>query len=295
MPTEDLSQLLPGEGEPQQPAVEQQPEPQPEPYRLKYRGEEREIPHDPVNGLAEALGTTPEGVINALQRAREADRIARENIRIQQELEEIRSQQQQAAQYQERLGGGQAPQPRSYQPQYREPQYQQPQPQPGDEDPIAMLRELRQGLNMTQRQFSEFIEAQQQMAAANERAREEAMALQHGQQIQSQLERYLHEKNNGRREPIDLNEFAEEVYLSGGGNRHVPIEHAMERAWLWMTRDEQFQAARNETLEKLQNKRAVVTIPGARGSGAPAPSSRASDSPLGDTNVLSILDSIPQR
>lgn len=271
---EDVTSELLGGGDgqeaPQEPvAPEPEPQPQPEPFRLKYRGEERELPYEPVTGLAQALDTTPEGVINALQRAREADRIARENIAYRQRIEELENQAR-GATYQERMGGGQAPQPRGYREQHQ-PQHQYPQQhEPDVDDPIALLKAMRQELNMTQRQFNEFIEAARQEQEVREQQRQEAIVLQHGQQLTSQMERFLNEKNHGRREPIDIREFAEEVALSGGVNPHVPIEHAMERAWLWMTRDEQFQRARNEAIDALKQPRAVVTVPGTRSSGTPA-------------------------
>ncbi len=228
--------------------------------------------------MAQDLETSPEGVINALQRARELDRISRENIAYRQQVQELQAQ---AAEYQQRMGGGQAPQPR-YTP---DPQpYRAPQPQ-GDDDPIALLRAVQEETRELRRQQSEWMEAARQDAEARQTMQEQAYVREQGQQLTAQMERYLHDKNQGRREPINLDDFAEEVALSGGMNPHVPLEQAMERALLWMTRDEQFQAARNETLEKLQNKRAVVTIPGARGgTSVPAPV-QPSDNGLGNLTL----------
>jgi len=295
---EDVSQLLPeGEGQPQQPeptAPEPQPEPQPEPYRLKYRGEEREIPPDPVNGLAEALGTTPEGVINALQRAREADRIFRENIAYKQQIAE---QQAQAAQYQERLGGGQAPPVRQqpYAPQYQPPPPQYQAPPPGqDEDAFVYLRRIDQGYQQTQRQLQDFIQWQQDHQQRLEQQQMQVYQQQQAAEINSQLARFLTDKNKGRREQIELEDFAQEVMLSGGSNPHMPLDQAAERAWAFLTRDEQIQQARSETIDRLQQRRAVVTVPGRTAAAPPPPAPSAADQ-LGGMTVEQMREFFPER
>lgn len=247
-----------------QPVPVPEPQPQPSPYRLRYRGEEREVPREPIDALAPALGTTPEGIINYLQRAREADRISRRNSQLEAELDELR--QSRAAQYQERMGGGQAPPPSAappYQPPYAPPQ------QYAQDDPVALLQALRAEQGQLIREQREFIDASRRDQAAREEATQQFQQTQQAMQIAAQAERFLAEANKGRKEAIELDDFMGEVELSGGSNRYVPLEQAFQRALTWMTRDELVSHTQSELMSQLRNPQAKVVIPSAP-SAAPA-------------------------
>lgn len=290
----DISQLVPPEpgaapeGQPQA-----APEPAPEEfYEIKYRGEVRQVPKSTIDAIAPALETTPEGVINAFQRAREADRISREKIRLEQELERLR--QQNGAEYQERMGGGQAPPPQfapQYAPQqpyqYAPPPYQQQQ----EEDPMAFLRRLEQGVAATQQQVNQFMQMASIQQQQVEQERRDVIAYQHAQQIEAQAERYLSEKNKGRREPIDVEDFKAEMELSGGLNPRIPLEDVMERAYSWLTRDEVFHTAQADINAKLRDPRAKVIVPAAPTAPAPPPTL---EQQIGGLKLGDIMDYIPK-
>ncbi len=293
MSVEDVSQLLPGEGpvepvaEPVAAEPEPEPQPTPDPFRLKYRGEERELPYEAVAGMAAALDTTPEGVINALQRAREADRISRRNIQLEQEAAQ-RQQQYQAPAPEPRY----APPPPQYQPQ----QYQGYPPAPqADDDPIAMLRNLQRELGMTRTEFSEFKQAAQQQQQALEAQRQQAVEQQWIQQTDAQIERYLFDKNQGRKEKLELEDFKQEIVLNGGLNRYMPLEQAMERAFSWMTRDEQLQMARNDEMAKLRQPRAKVTVPGNTGGAAAPVAPPTAEQQIGGMTIEQMREYFPER
>jgi len=299
--SDDVTQLPEGEGQaaPQEPVIapEPQPEPPSEPYQIKYRGEVQNVPRDYIDGIAEHLNTSPEGVLNAFQRAKEADRISRENIAYKQQLAEFQAQ---AAMYQERMGGGQAPpirQAQPYAPQYPPPQYApappqyQPPPQGADEDAFVYLRRLDQGLQMTQRQVQEFMQWQQDHQQRLEEQQQQVYKQQQAQEISSQLSSFLAEKNKGRREPIDIEDFSAEVSLMGGASPYMPLHQAAERAWTWMTREEREQQARSETLDRLQNRRAVVTVPGRSGA-TPAPPAAPS---MPVVTLGQIIENLPMK
>lgn len=285
----------------QAPAPEPAPEPAPQPepqefYEVKYRGEVQQAPKPYVEGLAQALGTTPDGVINAIQRAREADRIARQNSRLEAELEALR--QQQAGQYQERMGGG-APPPPVYQPAppaynpYALPQPYQPQAQPGQMDPLVMLQEMyrtQQAQTQELQEFKQMTAWQIQQAQAQQ---EQNLTNQQAAQIEAQAERYLADKNKGRKEPIELQDFLDEVELSGGLNRHVPLEAAFDRAHTWMTRDEIASTAQADLQARLRAPNARVIVPAAPAVN-PQPVQKPEDM-LGGLRLSDVIDYIPKR
>jgi hypothetical protein len=143
--------------------------------------------------------------------------------------------------------------------------------------------------------MQEFIQMQQDRQERFEQQQAQVYKQQQAQEINSQLQRFLSEKNKGRKEPIDVEDFAAEVTLMGGSNPYMPLDQAAERAWLWMTRDEREQQARSETLDRLQNRRAVVTVPGRGASvAAPPPAPTAADQ-LGGMTVEQMREFFPER
>ena len=264
---EDISQLAPPEGA-QETQVEETKQPeipiaQTDPYRIKYRGEEREVPRDLVDNFAPYLGTNPTGVVNLLQRAQEANRIWNENVRLQQERDSLM--QELEAARQARMGGFQPPQA---QPTYAPPTPQYATPpyglqQPAQDDPMAILMAQQQMLRQMQQDFQGL---RSTLSAEQERLKEQAQeqALdQQTREIDAMAERFLGEHNKGRKEQITKDEFIQEVMLSGGSNRYVPLERAFDRAWRIITYDERGETAQRQMMDKLRDPRAQVIVPGA--------------------------------
>ena len=268
----DVTQFAQGDGlqppqEPQEPQPAPEPQPPSDPYKIKYRGEEREVPRELVDNFAPYLGTNPTGVINLLQRGREADRIWNENTRLQQEIEALR---------QERMGGFQAPAPAPYQ----QPQYQPPQPQyapppyglqqPAQDDPIALINSLAQMQRMTHQEIQELRTTLKNEQESMRQQAQEQRENQQAREIDSMAEHFLLEHNKNRREQITKEEFLQEVSLSGGSNSYVPLDRAFDRAWRQITWDERGEAAQRDLMEKLRDPKAQVVVPGAPSSQTPA-------------------------
>lgn len=270
------------EGVQQEAQPEVPPQPETEPYRFKYRGEERELPKDIVESFAGVLNTTPQGVVNLLQRSREADRIYAEKARLQEErdayLQELEALRQQRMGYQ-------PPQPQYAPP----PQYQQPD---GQVDPIAMLqqinRELREWKETSAKEREELV---QRLNAQTE--------IERAQRIEGMAEQFLDERNKGRKSPIGVDDFLAEVEISGGAAPWLPLERAFDRAWRIMTYDEAGPQAEKRVLEELRKPTAKVVIPGAgqsSGSASPQQSSLEKlEAQLGDMKWGEVVPHIPER
>lgn len=272
------------EGVQQETQPEAPPQPETEPYRFKYRGEERELPKDIVESFAGVLNTTPQGVVNLLQRSREADRIYAEKARLQEErdayLQELEALRQQRMGYQ-------PPQPQYAPP--PQPQYQQPD---GQVDPIAMLqqinRELREWKETAHREREELVQRLSQQTE-----------IERAQRIEGMAENFLEERNKGRKSPINMDEFLAEVEISGGAAPWLPLERAFDRAWRIMTYDEAAPQAQSDLLKELRKPTAKVVIPGAGTAGGPATQPQSTleklEGQLGDMKWGEIVPHIPER
>ena len=294
----DISSLAQGPQPPQeplqepQPVVEPPPPPPAEPYTLKYRGEERQVPREIVDSFAPYLGTKPEGVVNMLQRAQEANRIWNENLRLQQERDALM--QELEASRQNRMGGFQPPQPAPQQ----QPQFQYPMPQPqyqqAQDDPIALIQGLARMQQMTHGEIQELKTTLRQEQETMRQQAEEMANAQLAQEIESTADRFLSEHNKNRRDPISKEEFLQEVALSGGSNRYVPIERAMDRAWRVITYDERGTDAQQELKTRLRAPNAQVVIPAPTAAPAPAVDKRTElEKQLAGLTVGQAIDYLP--
>ena len=279
MPTEDIPQpdIQMPEGLEQQPVETPQPAPEPEPYRFKYRGEEREVPREKVDGFAEVLGTTPQGVINLLQRAREADRIYADRDRLAQELEAER----------QRNRGYQPPAPQPYsQPQYPPtPAYTPPQDAP---DPIAILQNLQRQVN----EIKELTMHERQQFMSQFKEQQE---IREAQRIESIADQFLQDHNKGRKNPVSREEFLEEIQLSGLHMSPLPMERVFDRAWRLITYDEAAPAAQKQIMDQLRDPRAKVVVPGASNVTPTAPAPQGLEGQFGDMKWGDMIQNLPER
>lgn len=279
---------VPQQETPVAPQPETTPEPVVETIPFKVRGEERQLRSDAVRALAEDLGyDDPQAVVNQLQMAKDAADVYR-----------------QARELYKRSRTPEAPEPQyqPQQPQYQPPQSQQPRyaPQPAEEDPVALVRDIHgqvQQLAEMQRQMYEATQAQLQ-AQAYQRQREEAKLIREAQSTYQQFASELKQRGTPDHRVPDMEYLLEEAESMGMFNTDLPINEIYRRTYRMLYADDLAQQAASEATQKLRNPKATVVVPGAR-SAAPAPAPPGNtiagmEAQLGGLTMADIIDSLPK-
>lgn len=293
-------ELIPS-GEPSQegqPPQEPQPEPQPQPETdvlIRFRGEDIPVPMAGLEALAAAFKTTPERAaarIQMLQESNHAWNMAEKEKQRADALEQ---------QWQQHLQGTrqQPPQPQ-YQPQpYQAPpayspatygappsqQYQPPQPGQQD-DPIQLLHLTRQEIAQMRRDIlderEQFKQAREREALEQDRAR-----------WQSAGDRFLEEKNKGRKTPITFEQLRDEIALSGMHLGNMAPERVFDKAWRVITYDEAGQTAENKLMTRLREPTAKVMLPGAPSTMPPPQSAKPKEPDFGNITMRDVFEHVP--
>ena len=292
MAQEDVTHLLPGEGNEeaqQQPQPEPTPEPEPvETVTWKVRGEERQIPVDRLDSLAEAMGTTRETALMYLQTGKDAGGVYRELRERERELAQREAEiAQRAAQFQ------QPSQPQR--PAYGQPTHQQVQQNGLPDDPLDLLRwqaeqirilqeRMEQGFRATEEQqklFAETVEA--------ERRRVDS------EQIDSAFKRLVEQKKQAGLPVPDWDVLEQELLDSGlAQNKRLPWDKAFERAYRNVYFDDVQRTAERKATDRLRDPKATITVTGGSGGAAkPAAAPNAADQ-LGGLTWGQGLDFIPE-
>lgn len=173
---------------------------------------------------------------------------------------------------------------------------QRPQQQaPADDDPIAMLRALNnevRSIREQQEQERQYFKQQlenQWLAEQAEKVDQAYRGL--NSWVETEAER------TGRRLPkFSIEELEQEIVESGmAQNKRLSWENAMRKAYQNLAWDQAMQAAEQAPIERLQNRKATVTVPGGRGGSAPAPQAAPSDNGLGNMTVADMREFFPGR
>ena len=290
---EDVTHLLPGEGPveeaQQQPQPEVAPEPEPvETVTWKVRGEERQIPVDRLDALAESMGTSRETALMYLQTGKDAGSHYQELKQRERELMRREYEIEQRLQQQ--------PPPQPPQPQrYGQPTHQQFQQGGLPEDPLDLLRwqaekmaqleaRLEQGFRATEEQqklFAETVEA--------ERRRVDSEA------IDTAFKRLVESKKQAGLPVPDWDTIEQEMLESGlAQNKRLPWDKAFERAYKNVYFEDASRMAERRATDRLRDPKATITVSGGSGGSAkPAAPPNAADM-LGSTTWGQIIEGIPE-
>lgn len=287
----------PQEGQTQPPQEETPQPPPPSDILVRYRGEEIPIPAEGIEALAKAFNTTPERTVSWVQMQMDANRAWNEAERHKQRADTLEEQWQRHLQNQRQpepqYGGNGYTQPPNYAPPptyYAPPGapgpgYNPPYP-PAQDDPIQLLHATRQEIQQMRRDWQEeqkrFHEAQQRQALEQDQARWDAAA-----------DRFLEERNKGRKKPVTRDELLGEVQLSGMHLSPLPPERIFDKAWRVVTYDDAGPAAQAELMRRLKEPTARVTIPGAPTNQPPPASQKPKEPDFGNITMRDISESIP--
>lgn len=170
---------------------------------------------------------------------------------------------------------------------------QHPQQAPADDDPIAMLRALNnevRSIREQQEQERQYFKQQLEQQWLAEQADKVDQAYQGlNSWVDAEVER------TGRKLPkFSIDELEQEIVESGmAQNKRLSWQSAMRKAYQNLAWDAAMQAAEQAPIERLQNRKATVTVPGGRGSAAPAPA--PADNGIGSMSVADMREFFPER
>ena len=240
------------------PAAPPEPETE-EVIPLRLRGQEHLVPKRLFDELNEHLGGDAYTTKMRLQRMWDADQVYNETRQRQQEWEQKEAaynarMQALESERQARLQGHAAPQ------------------QPTEEDPMALLRAIREEVASTKQAWQEEREAMK--AALEEQYMTDQAAQAHHayEQLVEQI------KSDKRKLPVIPEEALVEEAINSGlaANKRLPWNEVLQRSYRNLAWEFLPQAVEKSTLEKLRDPRATVTVPGGR-SAPPPPASPQSD------------------
>ena len=265
---EDISHLADPGGEQQQ---ETQPQPdatqttsEPETVTFKVRGEERQIPADRLDSLAEAMGVSRDATLMWLQTGKDAGS----------HYQELRAQARELAQKEAELNNlyQRIEQERQQRQGFSTPAPISPmQPNGLPDDPVELLRwqanfmrQFHEDINKRFAGFDEWRQSFQQERLQEQQRRESAA-------IESSFQRLLDEKKKSNLPAPEWEIIERELMETGmAANRNITWEKAMERAYRNVYFDDYGRIAERRAMEKLRDPKATVTIAGG-GSAAPRP------------------------
>lgn len=281
--------ILPGEFPQGEPPPTPEPEPQPETdVLIRFRGEDVPVPQAGLEALAAALKTTPERAATRLQTMMESNHAWNEAEKQKQRADALEQQWQEHLRRQPvQLFAPPQPQyvpPPAYPPPngYPPQPYQQPGVQP---DPIALIE-------ATRAEVARMSQTMDQREKAWEQRRNEEAARQDAAQWESAADRFLADKNKGRKTPVRAEELLEEVRLSGMHLSNMAPERIFDKAWRVMTYDDAGQTATQDLMTRLRAPTAKVVIPGAP-SNTPPPASKPKEPDFGGLLMKDIIENIP--
>lgn len=283
MATEDVSHLLPGEGqeEPQetaeqQPQAEQQVEQAPEELvPFKWGNRQHEVPKSLLEQLSQYVEDDPEEIRNSWQRGKDYSRAIYEARR---EAAALR------AQLAERQGYNPTPQPQA--------QQQPGKPQFDPDDPISQVRFLAQSvpqqMQEMREQFNSWIQAQQQAQQAQAMERESQLLK---QTYDTWSER---KRAQGFKNVPSIEEMDQLAASLGLGSTDISYDKAFEVTWLHYYGDQVAQHQQKAAVDKLRDPKARIVVPGATGQ-APKPKAESAESQLSGMTVAQMREFYPER
>jgi hypothetical protein len=273
---------LTGEPEvPEQIAPPAEPEPQPETEEviaLRFKGEEHYVPKRLISELGQHLGADEYTSVMRLQKAWDADRIYNESQRQREDFER------READYNARMQALEA----ERQQRYGTPQ--RPAQQPAEDDPIAILRSLRE-------EFGSVKQAWETERAQLKAALEEQYKIDQGAQIQAAYNQMVEKiKADPRGLPvIPYEEIEREAIESGlAQNKRLSWNQVLERSYRNLAWDYVPRAVEKQTLENLRKPKATVTVPGGR-SAPPAPKPPSPTDALAGMSLRDSIDLMPEK
>jgi hypothetical protein len=287
---EDVTHLLPGEGpveEAPQPEIAPEPEPV-ETVTWKVRGEERQIPADRLDALAESMGTTRETALMYLQTGKDA---GNHYVELKQRERELAMREaelnQRATQYQQ----PQQPQ------RYGQPTHQQvQQPQGGmPDDPIDLLRWQAQQIQALQERMDQGFRATEEQRRMFEQTMEQERNRIESTQIESAFNHLIESKKQAGL-PIPDRETIEREMIESGlvYNKALPWEKAFERAYKNVYFDDYGRQAERKAMDRLRDPKATITVTGGSGGAAKPAAPPSAEQTLGSMTWGQAIEGIPE-
>ena len=285
MTPDDVTHLLPGEGNeevPQEPAPVEMPV---ETVTFKVRGEERQIPADRLDSLAESIGVSRDAALMWLQTGKDAGSHYNE---LRQRERELATRE---AEYQHRAS---QPPPQPQAPQYGQP-YQTQQQNGFPDDPIDLLRwQAQQIQQLTERMNQGFKATEEQQKMFNQAFQEQRQKDQ-TEQITSSFKHLVDSKKQAGLPAPDYETIEREMIESGlAQNKNLTWEQAFERAYKNVYFDDYGRMAERRAMEKLRDPRAQVTVPGPNASAPAAPPKQTAENILGNMTWGEGIQGIPE-
>jgi hypothetical protein len=289
---DDVTHLLPGEGpveEAPQPEVVAQPEPV-ETVTWKVRGEERQIPVDRLDSLAESMGTSRETALMYLQTGKDAGSHYQELKLRERELAQREAElDQRANQYQ----------PTPQRQPYGQPTHQQYQPQQQSnglpDDPLDLLRWQAQQIQALQERMEHgFRATEEQQKMFAETVQQERNRIE-STQIESAFKHLVDTKKQAGMPVPDYETIEREMLESGmAQNRSLPWDKAFERAYRNVYFDDASRMAERKATDRLRDPKATITVAGGSGGAAKPAAPPTAEQSLGSMTWGQAIEGIPE-
>lgn len=287
---EDVTHLLPGEGNEEVPQETAPVETPVETVTFKVRGEERQIPVDRLDSLGESLGVSRDAALMWLQTGKDAGS----------HYNELRQRERELAQREYELEHrASQPPPQPQYPQYGQPTHQQFQQQPQQnglpEDPLDLLRFMAARQQQLEERINNGFRATEEQQKVFAQAYKEEQNRVQGEQIQSAFKHLVESKKSAGLPVPDYEVIEREMLESGlAHNRNLSWDQAFDRAYKNVYFDDYGRMAERRAMEKLRDPKAQVTVPGPNSSAPPAPPKATAESMLGGMSWGDGLQFIPE-
>ena len=253
---------------------------------FKVRGEERQIPADRLDSLAESIGVSRDAALMWLQTGKDAGSHYNE---LRQRERELATRE---AEYQHRAS---QPPPQPQAPQYGQP-YQTQQQNGFPDDPIDLLRWQAQQIQMLQERMEHgFRATEEQQKMFAETVQQERNRIE-STQIESAFKHLVDTKKQAGMPVPDYETIEREMLESGmAQNRSLPWDKAFERAYRNVYFDDASRMAERKATDRLRDPKATITVAGGSGGAAKPPAPPNAADQLGGMTWGQGLDFIPDK